>query len=117
MTSLFPISKTSASYGNLHKTEEESRALNEALATNFPSKLDPSPCLTLTFLALFHIPNLHARRIPITRVLAPQSTIASTFSPPISTLTVRRGVGRGVRPTAGDVLLTRFLNPPQNRAL
>ena len=114
--SLFPISKTSLSIANLPKTEEESITLNVVFTTQFPPKELPSPCLTLTFLALFHIPNLYARCFPVTKALASVSTTASISSSAKYNLTVRRGVCQGVRPMADDVLLIRFLNPLLNRA-
>ena len=110
------MSKTSASITNLPKTEESSNALNIVFTTKFPPKELLSPYLTLTFLALFQIPNLHARRFPTTEALASVFTIASTSSSAICNLTIKRGVCREVCPTAGDALIIGFPNPLPNRA-
>ena len=114
--SLFLISKTSASIANLLKTEEESITLNIVLTMKFPPKWLPSPSLTLTFLALFYIANLHARPFSSTEALAPVSTTASISFLARSNLTGKRGVCQGVRLTAGDVLLICFLSPLLNWA-
>ena len=78
-----------------------------------PDKCEPSPCLTLTLRALFQTPSFFANRFPTTGALAADCTIASTSAPASGIPTVRRGVWRGVRPTAGDGLVTRFPNPLQ----
>ena len=110
------MSKTSASIANLPNTKQESITLNVVFTTKFTPKKLPSPYLTLTFLTLFHILSLRARRFPTTEALAPVSTTASISSPARCSLTVKRGVCRGVRPTAGDALLIRFPNPLLNPA-
>ena len=63
LQSLFPIYKTSASNEYLHKTvvdvgeETRSNTRNDVLTMKLPpDKCDPSPCLTLTFRALFQLP-------------------------------------------------------------
>ena len=85
---LFQISNTSAFYENLPKTvgyvveETGSNALNDVFTMKFPpDKCEPSPCLTLTFRALFQTPSFFANRFPTTGALAAQSTIPSTSSP------------------------------------
>ena len=82
------MSNTSASKENLLKTvgdvveETRSNTLNDVLTMKFPpDKCEPSPCLTLTFRALFQTPSFVANRFPTTGALAAQSTIASTSSP------------------------------------
>ena len=86
--SLFPMFKTSASNENLPKTvgdvvaETRSNTLNGVLTMKFPAgKCEPSPCLTLTFRALFQTPNFFANRFPTTGALAAPYTIAATSSP------------------------------------
>ena len=103
--------KTAASIANLPKTEERSITLNVEFTRKFPPKELPSPYLTLTFLALFQIPNLRARRFPTTEALALVSTTASTSSPARCNVTVKKGVCRVVCPTASDVFRIRFPNP------
>ena len=114
--SLFPISNTSLSILNLLETEEESISWNVVLITKFPPKQLPSPCLNLTFFAVFYIPNLHARRFPTTKALGPVSTTAPTSSPAKYNFTFQRGVCWVVCPMPGDTLLIRFLNAPLSRA-
>ena len=109
MKSSCAICKTSASNQNLRKTagdtgqETKSNTLNEVFTMKFPTdKCDPSPCLTLTFRALFQTPSFFANHFTTTGALNAQCTIASTCSPASCIRTVRRGVWRGVRPTAAD---------------
>ena len=74
------MSKTSASCTNLLRTEKESIALIAGFTTKFPHKKLQSTYITLIFLALFYIPNLHGRLFPTTEVLAPVPTTPYTFS-------------------------------------
>ena len=111
---LLLISKTSAAIASLSKTKQESFTLNKVFMTKFPSKKLPSSCLTLTFLALFHIYNLHATCFLMTEMLAVVSTTTSTSSPTRCNVTHKREVYRGVYLTPDDVLLIRFQNPLLN---
>ena len=87
-----------------------------AFATTFPSKEFPSPCLNLTCLVLFQIPNLRASHLPATEEITPVSTTTSTASPAKYSLTDKRGACRGVRTIVDDVLGIRFPNPLLNLA-
>jgi len=112
MTSRFPISNTSASNVNLLKRDPSEKTLNVVFTTYFPpARVDPSPCRTLTFLALFQHPNFFAILSPITGALAPVSNTALTSSLAIVIWTVKRGVCLGVCPTVGDTLRIRFPIP------
>ena len=115
--SLFPMLKTSVSIPNLPKTDKESIILQDIFTTTFPSNELPSSYLTLTFLTLFHIPNLHARHFPTTEALTPVSTTASISSPAKCNLTINSGVCREAHLMASNVLPIHFPNSLQNQAL
>ena len=83
ITSLFPIFKSSVSIANLHKTKEKSIILKEVFNIKFSNKKLLSPCLTLTLLALFYIPNMDASRFPTTEALTAVSTTASCCGSPV----------------------------------
>ena len=111
ITLVFPIPKTIASIVTLSKIKEESVTFNDVFTTRFSTNQLPSPYLTLTFLTLFHILNLGARRFPTIAELASVSTTPSTSSLARCNLTVKRGLCQGGHTMAADVLLIPFPNP------
>ena len=82
MMSWFPIYQTSASKANLPHIEEVSITFNKVFTPKLPYYKLSSPWRTLTFLSLFHIHILRARRFPTMEELACVSTTASTSASP-----------------------------------
>ena len=100
-------------YNIVVDVEEKTRSntKNHVLPMKFPPvKCEPSPCLTLTFRALFLAPSIIANYFPTTGTPAAQSTIALHSYAASGMRTVKSTVWQAGRPTAGDGLLTHFPN-------
>ena len=111
ITSLFPISKTFASFANFPKPEIESFMLEPVFTRIFSRNRLLSLCLTLTFLNLFHIRNLGARYVLATQAGASMSVSSSTSCHAIYYFPTHRSQYRQVLPTPSNILVIYFRNP------